>query len=189
MEDATLSENDEYIKEAIRKAVWGGYASDEELGWIIDDLVEDGDNEVYLRSYIQQALSSKKQEEKNWPSPTHYDLLKKAFKTLDKRRILCVENAGYTMSDGHQEAFEILSDNKGRYDGYCFFHGQDLERAVDGGGLMLAFDHVKGDVPEKLDVGIAVQEEISKVGLEVEWDRTVDSRINLPKIKWQKHSN
>ena len=44
------------------------------------------------------------------------------------------------MSDGLSDISEYLAEN-GRDGilGYCFYHGQDLERAIAGGGLMLAF--------------------------------------------------
>ncbi len=57
------------------------------------------------------------------------------------------------MSDGHDDSNEALGNYpKEKFFGYCFYHGQDLERAVSGAGLMLAYDHIDGDVPDKIKV-------------------------------------
>ena len=48
---------------------------------------------------------------------------------------------GYTQSDGHSDVSEAYQEleNKSKILGYCFYHGQDLERAVLGEGLFLTF--------------------------------------------------
>lgn len=99
--------------------------------------------------------------------------------------MFALHNAGYDMSDGHQEAAETLADDDGQYIGYCFYHGQDVERAVDGGGLWVAFDHVEDDVPEKRKVGDIVKEELDRVGLTVNWDGSMDKRIYLAVFDWK----
>lgn len=117
---------------------------------------------------------------------TDCDRLDEAFQALEGRGILALQNAGYTMSDGHDDAREVLIHEPGRYQGYCFYHGQDLERAVEGRGLMIAFGHAEGDVPDKVKVGLAVKEELERVGFATEWDGTADRRINVPGIRWER---
>ena len=67
-----------------------------------------------------------------------------------------------------------------------FYDGQDLERALDGGGLLVAFDHVDGDVPDKIKVGNALKEELERVGFKIDWSGTTDQRINIPTIDWKR---
>jgi hypothetical protein len=91
------------------------------------------------------------------------------------------------MSDGHSDATEALHERgRDKYFGYCFYHGQDLERAVAGEGLMIAFDHAQGDVPDKLKVGRAVVSELERCGLRCDWNGDVEKRINIPGFDWKR---
>ncbi len=182
-----LNETDRYILNAIRKWVWSGFYTADEIDFMIDDLLEDDAHEEFLRDAIAPELAKKSEAEKNWPAETDCERLDAAFVALETRNILCLQNAGFEMSDGHHEAFEVISDHPGqRYIGYCFYHGQDLERAVDGGGLMLAFDHVDGDVPDKIRVGNALKEELERVGFKIDWSGAADQRINIAVIDWKR---
>ncbi len=175
-----------HILNAIRLWVWSGFYTPEEVDQMIDDLLEEGADEDKLRAAVAPEFAKKAEAEKTWPVTTDCDRLDAAFKHLAARGILCLHNAGYTMSEGHQEAYEIRSLQTGHsYVGYCFYHGQDVERAVNGGGLMLAFNHVKGDVPDKALVGQTLKEELEAAGLSVDWNGTSDTRINIPQIDWK----
>lgn len=182
-----LNETDKYILNAIRKWVWSGFYTPDDVDLMIDDILEEDAHEEFLRDSVATEFQRKSEAEKNWPEQTDCDRLDAAFEALEKRNILCLQNSGYEMSDGHQEAFEILSDRPGhRYIGYCFYHGQDLERAVDEGGLMMAFDHVDGDVPDKIKIGVALKVELERFGFVIEWSGTTSERINIPKIDWKR---
>ncbi len=185
-QDMKLSETDEYILDEIRKRVWSGFYTHDEIDEMIDDILEDDANETMLRAAIKPELRKKKEAEKSWPKQTDCDRLNSVFNELEKQGILCLHNAGYTMSDAHSDAYEIYSEApKGKYFGYCFYHGQDTDRAIDGGGLMLAFDHVKGDVPEKMDVALKIKEMLEKEGFTLDWDGTTEKRINIPNFVWK----
>lgn len=43
---------------------------------------------------------------------------------------------------------------------------------------MIAFNHVKGDVPDKIQIALVLKEELKRVGFQLEWDGTADRRIN-----------
>jgi hypothetical protein len=182
-----LNETDRYILNAIRKWVWSGFYTADEVDFMIDDILEDDAHEEFLREAVAPEFAKKSEAEKNWPEKSDCDRLDSVFGALEKRNILCLQKSGYETSDGHQEAFEILSDQPGnRYIGYCFYDGQDLERALDGGGLLVAFDHVDGDVPDKIKVGNALKEELERVGFKIDWSGTTDQRINIPTIDWKR---
>lgn len=181
-----MNETDKYILEQIRLSVWSGFYSAKEVDEMIDDILEDDANEAMLRAAVLPEFEKKRQAEPTWPKITDFDRLQGAFVALDKQNILCLHNAGYTMSDGHEDAAEALAKNpRKKYVGYCFYHGQDLERAINGTGLMLAFDHVDGDVPDKLKVGIAIKSALEAAGFSVTWDGTTEQRINIPKFDWK----
>ncbi len=184
-----LNETDKYILDSIHAWVWSGFYSPEEVDQMIDDILEADAHEQMLRAAVTPEFAKKLQAEPTWPAVTDCDRLNIVFAALDSRGILCLQNAGYTMSDGHDEANEQLSKQpSGRYFGYCFYHGQDLERAVKGGGLMLAYDHVNGDVPDKIKVGSAVKEELERNGFVLDWNGTSENRINIPKFDWKRRS-
>jgi len=100
-----------------------------------------------------------------------------------------LQNAGYTQSDGFddfREAYCNLSDGADII-GYCFYHGQDLERAVAGGGLYLAFGPVNASDEQTKgpEVGRIIVEELRRAGFDVAWDGTFDQRIFVPRFDWK----
>ena len=188
--EVDMNEADEYILNAIKQHVWGGFDTPDEVQEMISDLLEGDENEKLLRESVNLEFNKKHESEKTWPKITDFDKLDKAFTILKENGVLCLHNAGYTMSDGHYDANEALeSYSKGKFYGYCFYHGQDLERAADGGGLMLAYDHVDGDVPEKINVAKAIKKTLEIEGFVLEWDGTTNQRIKIPKINWQNRNN
>ena len=181
-----MNEVNQYILDAIKVHVWGGFDTPEDIQEVISDLLEEGADEKMLRESVSIEFRKKLEAEKSWPQVTDLDRLESVFQALKTKGILCLHNAGYTMSDGHEDSNEALSAYpKAKFFGYCFYHGQDLERAVSGGGLMLAYDHVDGDVPEKIKVAQTMQQELEKAGFTVEWDGTTNQRINIPKFDWK----
>ncbi|WP_417861727.1 DUF6891 domain-containing protein [Vreelandella venusta] len=181
-----MNEVDKYILDAIKVHVWGGFDTPEDIQEMIADLLEEGADEEMLREPVSIEFKKKREAEKSWPQVTDLDRLDGVFQALNANGILCLHNAGYTMSDGHEDSNEALSAYpQGEFYGYCFYHGQDLERAVSGDGLMLAYDHVNGDVPEKIEVAETIQQALEKAGFTVEWDGTTNQRINIPKFDWK----
>lgn len=181
------NEVNDHILNAIKVGVWSGFYTPDEVHQIIDDLQEDGADETMLRAAVAPEFEKKAEAEKAWPPVTDCDRLDSVFERLTTRGILCLHNAGYTMSDGHEDANEALSNQpENAYFGYCFYHGQDLERAVNGEGLMLAYDHVEGDVPGKSLVGLVIKEELEIAGFSLEWDGTSNKRINIPQMDWKR---
>ncbi len=129
-------------------------------------------------------------EKNTWPNVTDCDQIDTAFAAIEKRGIIALQNAGITQSDGLDDFNEAYArnPNKASIVGYCFYHGQDMDRAIHGSGLYLAFGPVdpneettKGPV-----VGKIIREELERVGFVVEWDETFAKRIFIPKFVWQR---
>jgi hypothetical protein len=185
-----MNEEDQYIFDLIKVHVWAGFDTPDEVQEMISDVLEEGADEDMLRKSVATEFQKKFEDEKSWPKITDFDRLDSAFKALKSRGILCLHNAGYTMSDGHDDSIEAVQEYpEGQFFGYCFYHGQDLERALSGYGLMLAYDHVKGDVPEKINVAKVIQEELEKAGFTTDWDGTTNKKINIPNIDWKKRTS
>lgn len=182
-----MDDTTKYIHDSIKLWVWSGFYSPSEVDSMIDDILEEGADEGFLRRLVAPEFVAKREAERGWPACTDCDRLDQAFRALDEMGILALQNAGNTMSDGHSDAAEALEEKgRNKYFGYCFYHGQDLERAVDGGGLMIAFDHVDGDVPEKQKVGVAVVAELERAGLKCDWGEDVNTRVCIPRFDWKK---
>ncbi|WP_447926803.1 DUF6891 domain-containing protein [Vreelandella sp. EE27] len=185
-----MNEVNQYILDTIKVHVWGGFDTPEDIQEVISDLLEDDADEQMLRESVSIEFKKKLAAEESWPQITDLDRLDSVFQALRAKGILCLHNAGYTMADGHDDSNEVLSVYpKATFFGYCFYHGQDLERAIDSEGLMLAYDHVNGDVAEKINVAQIMQEELEKAGFAVDWDGTTNQRINIPEFDWKNRFN
>jgi hypothetical protein len=68
------------------------------------------------------------------------------------------------------------------------YHGKDLERAVRGGGLYVAFGPVDPGEEETKgpEIGNIVREELERVGFHVDWEGTFAKRMHVPKLLWQR---
>lgn len=182
-----MSDIDQYILDAIKTFVWSGFYSPADVQQAIGDLLEEGADEAMLRAHVLPEFERKAQAELAWEPETDCDRLDAAFEALEEQGILALHNAGNTMSDGHEDAAAILEESgSANFIGYCFYHGQDVERALSGGGLLIAFDHIEGDVPEKATIGEAVQAALEAEGLATEWNGDPETRINLPDFEWKR---
>ena len=135
-----MNENEEYIATAIRQWVGSGFYTHDEIDSMVDDIAEEDCDIEELKATIGPALRAKLRAERGWPAVTDCDRLDAVFNQLEEAGICALSNAGYTMSDGFTEVAEARAmAPTGYYRGFCFYHGQEVERAVDGEGLMLAF--------------------------------------------------
>ncbi|NMR26904.1 hypothetical protein HH219_15450 [Pseudoalteromonas sp. NEC-BIFX-2020_015] len=50
---------------------------------------------------------------------------------------------------------------------------------------MLAYDHVDGDVPEKIKVAQTIQQELQRAGFTLKWDSTTNQRVNIVQFDWK----
>jgi hypothetical protein len=179
------------VLETIHLRVWSGFYSLNDLYEVIDDELEqeEGISKTKMRTAAKAELEKKYNAEKSWPKVTDNDRLTGVFAALDKRGIVCLHNAGYDMSDGHSDVDEAVAQNpKKNYWGYCFYHGQDVERAVQGMGVMLAFGDLKDNKVESLKAGNIIKEELERAGFKTAWNGTIDRRIDIPKFDWKKRS-
>src|SRR5262245_20208383 len=104
------------------------------------DIIEDPTQADATDFFINAEWSAKRKAERKWPAETDCDRLEQAFRSLREAGVITVENAGYTTSDGHHETdLAVAREGAGRFHGYVFYHGQDLERVVHSGQLYLAF--------------------------------------------------
>src|SRR5688572_16234631 len=87
--------------------------------------------------------------------------LKLGFEKLHEVGILCGHGVGYTLNDGwedmSQQYHRLPTPAKEKMYGICFFHEQDMERAVRSEGLSLAFGGVKAEDDVRVASEVCVQ--------------------------------
>ncbi|MDF7801061.1 hypothetical protein P4C99_16410 [Pontiellaceae bacterium B1224] len=183
---------DEEIEEEITLWVRMGFNSSEELLEIFCEEMYEPDelDEKEVKTTIRLVREQILLEQVNWPTRTDCDRLDSVFDRLNSQNIIALQNAGYTQSDGYSDITEAFHDSvtKSEIQGYCFYHGQDLERAVRGEGLTLSFGPIDPN-REELDgpiVGTIIVQELEKEGFIVKWDGTFGQRILVENLDWKK---
>ncbi|MDK2126003.1 DUF6891 domain-containing protein [Parachitinimonas caeni] len=178
------------IVDAVRRLVWSGLFPGDEIPEIVHEVfAEEKLDRKAVSSQIASELARKAEAERSWPNKTDCDRLDSAFDTLDDGGIIALQNAGYTHEDGVSECSEVYHDRGGAKSGitgYCFYHGQDLEQAVDGQGLYIAVGAFSGKEADKQAVAAKVVEVLQKKGLNAKWSGSAGARIELPEFRWQK---
>ena len=139
---------------------------------------------------IRADLAKVRADQEEWPGETDCDRLDRVFEALNAKGIIALQNAGYTQSDGYDDVCQVFQDagDQSAIRGYCFCHGQDLERAVRGAGLFLAFGPMD---PEKEEtdgplVGAEIVTELETHGFKTRWNGTFNQRIFVEDLDWKK---
>ncbi|MDP1684143.1 hypothetical protein [Hydrogenophaga sp.] len=193
-DEADLDDGTEDMLTDVAEAIWYGFDSPAEIDAMIDSAAEEGAgfDVQKVKAITAEALAKKRRAEAGWPETTDCDRLDRAFARLHERGILALQCAGNTLDDGMQWVNEQLADERvddGQYIGFCFFHSQDIDRALDGEGLYLAFGPVDSDEDkDAMAVGHKVCEALRHEGLQTPWNGSVETRIDLPGFCWQRRT-
>lgn len=170
-----------------------GFENEEELFDSIRDMFYDEENfdEDWLRQTIAEKYQQHQQDSLTWTRPNDFDRLAQTFDQLIKEKIACLHNAGYTKQDGEDDCMETIEklNQRGiKAIGFCYYHSQDLARAVDKDirNLYLGFDSTSQNDNEALQVATKIVSALKENGFEVSWTGTVDQRIEIKNINWQK---
>ena len=191
-----MTENEAFIYESIENQVRMGFLSLDEIKDNILDEIEDNEfeNEIsedWATQHIEAEWQSRLNETKTWKSPTDTERLIAAFDELCDQNIIALHNAGYTTSDGEYEVVDVeqkLRDNGIVSNGYCFYHEQDLSRAIakEDPSLYIAFQKVDNEDDDvTIAVGKKVVEVLKKHQFEVDWNESPTSKILIPNFKWE----
>ena len=181
----------------VNEWIWYGYSSAETIHrWIGEnDAAGDGFDLAWIQGFADRTLARKRAAEVQWPSRTDNDRLDAAFASLNRQGICAVQWAGDTMQDGEQAVADALEEAteaevpEDHYWACCFFHSQDMDRALDGQGLLLAFGALGSDEEaDSVRVGQLVCEVLQQEGLATPWNGRADSRIELPSLRWQRRT-
>lgn len=122
----------------------------------------------------------------------NYERLREVFDTVNKEGIISIHNAGYSLDDDFAEietVFQFIKENNIPRRGYCFYHQQDIERAMNSSiqNLHLAFHSMNNDKETALDVGKRIVELLKESGFSVNWNHNANTRIIIENFLWDKN--
>jgi hypothetical protein len=154
--------------------------------------VDDFDSD-WLNAEISKQFTAHKKESLQWTKPTDFDKLVAVFDQLNKEKIVSLHKAGFTRQDAEGDCREIideLSTIEINAKGYCYYHIQDLERAIgEEKMLFIGFDSVDYNDEIATEIGHRIVTLLQENGFQTSWNGTVDTRIKIQTINWQKAYN
>ena len=170
-----------------------GFENEEELFEGIREMFYDEEDfdEDWLRQTISEKYKQHQKDSITWARPTDFDRLANVFDELIEGKIDCLHNAGYTKQDGEGDCMKTIGHLKKlgvNAIGFCYYHSQDLARAVDPEtrNLYLGFDSSTQNDNDALEVANKIVDLLKKSGFEVNWPGLVDQRIEIKNINWRK---
>lgn len=191
----SMSEDQQFIFDSIYTQVRSGFYSLEDIqNNIIEEIEDNGFEDEISEDWAYKQINAVNEEllkeSESWGENTQTNRLIAAFDELAESKIIALHYTGYTMDDGEYEVIEVertLNDNNEKSEGYCFYHGQDLERAVRGDGLNISFQKInnESDVVSK-EIAKKIVAVLEKHDLNVDWNGKASSKILLPEFKWQR---
>lgn len=186
--------DEEDILAAVRRRVWAANFDADEISIIVsEDFLLEPAQKDWLRARIDAELQSKLAEEATWPTVTDCDRLDQVFESLTAQGVMVEQDAGMTKSDALDivtDAFEFAQeiDEADGIEGYCYYHGQDLEYALSAGDLWLGFGHFSGKEDLTLKIGELIKSALEAAGFVVKWDGGAAARMVVEGIRWQRRS-
>jgi hypothetical protein len=130
-----------------------------------------------IRELVKAEMARQKAEQASWPVVTDCDRLDQAFAALRSEGILAVHNAGMTPSEGideMSEQYHAAGGKKSGIVGYCFYHRQDMEYALEHHELGLAYGDIDGDDRRGVEVGKRIRSALEAAGLGVAWTGSIN---------------
>jgi hypothetical protein len=182
----------EEVRERIRGDVASGfYGPDEILKSAIEMFQDDLPEAVladHARLCLDEALAAHRAEQADWPETTDCDRLDSAFAALERGGIVMRQNFSCCGTCGSSEIWaevKAYEEAGGRAYGYAFYHQQDTERAVEGGGIYLNYGACEDGEEPAIATARAIVAELERRGLETDWNGTWDMRIGV-KLDWKR---
>ena len=183
--------NQELIDEInyeIQLLINSGFYSDDEILEIIDDefIEENISSDLISELFLENKENIGDIE----GDSDDFINLRDAFLDLTKENIISIHNAGYDIEEGIQDAFELfihLRNNKYSPIGFCFYSFEDIENVIEENTLPIAFGDFEYDEKKGLEIAKKVAEVLKSHGFEINWNESVDERIEIKDFIWKKH--
>jgi hypothetical protein len=179
------------VREHIARAVRAGFDGEEDIVEWAAEYAEDehgGVDRDRIREVTAELLAAHRAEQAGWPDPTDCDRLDAAFAAMQRRGVIARQNFSCCSNCGHAEMWGEMRSPPPNWlvEGYAFYHMQDTERAVEGGGLYVKYGAVEEGEEAAAAVGRVVAEELRNAGLTVEWDGSPDRAVGVVGLDWKR---
>lgn len=190
-DEPALAEAVRLMRERVRQEVAAGFDPADRIAEAVAegecvDGVDAEELEGIARRLVREALAAHYREQADWPDVTDCDRLDDAFAELEARGIVCRQNFSCCGTCGHTEIWDEMERAReagAEVWGYAFFHLQDTESAVGGGGLYLKYGSAEAGDEE------AVAEELVEVltahGLAAGWNGQTSQCVGLS-LDWKR---
>ena len=122
-------------------------------------------------------------------SNENFSKLEKVFSSLADENIVAIHNCGFDIEEGVADAFELfvhLKNNKFSPEGFCFYTFEDVEEAVWDNKLKITFGDFENNEDKALKIGKTVFKYLKEENLNINWDETINSQIEINPFKWDK---
>jgi hypothetical protein len=181
------------LRAYVVREVRGGFTPADEIAEsAVEVVLEEEADSVWLRAaadrQVAEALREQAEAETAWPDVTDCDRLDTAFDALESDGVVARHNFTCCQNCGHGEIWDEVNASSGsgqHIRGYAFYHQQDTERAVDGGGLYLAYGATESGDQAEATVGEIIAGCLRAQGLEVVWNGSNKQRIWV-RLNWQR---
>lgn len=175
-----------YVEQYVR---FGFYTAAEVERIVGDDVLGGELPLARVRALVKAVAARQRAEQASWPPVTDCDRLDEAFAALRAAGVLALYNAGMTPSEGIDEMSEQYHAAGGKRSGivgYCFYHRQDMEYALNHDSLGLAYGAIDGDHVRGVEVGERVRAAIEAAGLRVAWSGSIADKMDVVGFRWQR---
>jgi hypothetical protein len=181
------------LRERIASAVAAGFDDREDIVAEVTESAEDefevDDLEPLVERLTDEAVAAHHRRQARWKGPTDCERLDLAFEALERQGIVARQNFTCCSNCGHYEIGDeiaaVRKKRRGPVVGYAFYHMQDTESAVEGGGIYIKYDTLKGDDEAKAAVGQKIVDVLNAAGLRTEWDGNPNTAVYV-RLNWRK---
>lgn len=182
------------LRTVVREAVVAGFDPPDEIAQRAAECAADGtdfepgDLLDTAERLTAEALAAHLHEQDGWPDVTDCDRLDAAFEALEAAGVVARQNFSCCGTCGHADIGEEIAaaEEAGRaVRGYTFYHVQNTEAAVEGGGLYLAYGAVEDGEAGAEAVAAEVVSTLAAHGLKPEWNGSARQCVFVPLV-WQR---
>jgi hypothetical protein len=181
---------EEYLEEGFAKALPASSVREDVWDALSGELPDD-DLSAAIDARVPVLEDARRAEMASWPKVTDCDRLDAAFAELQSAGLIAEQNYWCCQSCGYSDARATIKQARKAGGavprGYVFYHEQDTDNALHGGGLFLAYGSSEGRDAACRAVAAEVIKALKDHGLEPEWDGKLSSRIFLP-LDWKRRT-
>ena len=180
------------MRSSIERNVAAGFMARDQIIDMAMEVMEaeagGADLRLLAERITDEALAAHMVAQATWPARTDCDRLDAAFAELEAEGVIARHDFTCCSSCGAAEIWDEIdaARNAGLpARGYAFYHQQDTERAVEGGGLYLNYGSCEEGPEEAVAVGRQIVKRLEDHGVQAHWDGRIETRIAVP-LDWKR---